>query len=96
MKEGEAMGRVSRLLQRAREDQQFLAALQRDTVGTLKAEGLAFPPWLRVAGLEHGKPVFALVLPPALRGELDDADLEAVAGGGGISLEWDQYGKEQK
>lgn len=96
MKEGEAMEMVTRLLQRAREDQQFLAALQRDTVGTLKAEGLAFPPWLRLMGLEHGEPVFALVLPSALGGELDDADLEAVAGGGGISLEWDQYGKEKK
>ncbi len=71
----------SRLLERAHCEPAFLMALQADTAGTLRQEGIDFPAWLQFRCIENGEPLFALRLAGMASGELSDRDLDAVAGG---------------
>lgn len=77
---------IEALVARAHQDPAFYTALLTDTAAALAPLGVAFPPWLRLRGIENGEPVFVLRKPadaPATPAELplSDADLEGVAAG---------------
>jgi hypothetical protein len=76
----------ARLIEQASKDETFRRALVADPRGTLERElGVKVPEGFRLTVLEETPTRRYLVLPPAAtgrEGELSDAELEAVAGGG--------------
>ena len=70
------------LLLKAAQDEAFREALIANPKETLSQHlGTALPTELRVNVVENSATELTLVIPPKLSGELDDADLDAVAGG---------------
>jgi hypothetical protein len=83
---------LEQILTRAAVDLDFRKALLHDPRKTiLDALGIRIPASFRVKFIERGKDVDALIVLPDLQrqdGELDDCDLEAVAGGGDPPPPW--------
>jgi hypothetical protein len=77
---------LEQILTRAAVDLDFRKALLHDPRKAIHdALGIRIPASFRVKFVERGKDVDALIVLPDLQrqdGELDDCDLEAVAGGG--------------
>lgn len=75
------------LLLKAAQDEAFRTALLANPKATLSQFlGTELPTELTVNVVENTPTALTLVLPPPLTDELDDADLEAVAGGRGDLL----------
>ena len=71
------------LLLKAAQDEAFREALIANPKETLSQYlGTALPAELRVTVVENSATELTLVIPPKLGDELEDADLDAVAGGG--------------
>ena len=90
----EASGRAEmerRLVQRSIEDDAFRRRLIEDPKGAVEQElGMRLPEEVRVVTVEETSDTIYLVLPSTLMagaegGELSDKDLEAVAGGAGMT-----------
>jgi hypothetical protein len=73
---------MGKLIAKAWADDAFKAKLLADPAAVLKAEGVGVPSGMTVKVIENTDTIFNLVLPPR-PAELSDADLDAVAAGGG-------------
>jgi hypothetical protein len=76
--------RWGQLVARAWRDAAFKARLLAEPAAVLAEQGIPVPPGVEVRAVENTDRVLYLVLPPgppSIKGELSDAELEAVAGG---------------
>lgn len=75
---------VERVVQRASADPAFRAHLMADPKGAVESElGIAIPVGMKIRVVEERSDEFYIVLPPKERGgEVNDAALAGVAGGG--------------
>ena len=83
MNHDEQSKKISQVLAKCWSDESFKKKLMADPMGTLKAEGAKMPEGMSVHVTENTDKVFNLVI-PAKPTDLTDADLDKVAGGGGL------------
>lgn len=87
MQHQENPARLAALLERSATDGVFRQLLLADPRGTLEAEGVPIPPEIEVIVLENTASEVNLVIPAAPdQGDLEDAQLENMAGGGGSAI----------
>jgi Nitrile hydratase, alpha chain len=73
----------AKLVSKALKDPAFRAALLKDANAAIEKElGVKVPPGLRIKVVEDTPTTIHLALPVVAKGELSEADLETVAGGG--------------
>ena len=85
MNHDEQSKKIGQVLAKCWSDESFKKKLLADPVGTLKSEGAKMPEGMTVKVTENTDKVFNLVI-PAKPTDLTDADLDKVAGGGGLCI----------
>ena len=85
MNQDEQSKKIGQVLAKCWSDESFKKKLMADPIGTLAAEGAKVPEGISVIVLENTDKVFNLVI-PAKPTDLTDADLDKVAGGGGLCV----------
>ncbi len=81
-KQNERKNPIGKVIAKALQDEDFKQQLIADPADVLKAEGVEAPEGITLKVVEDTVSVKHLVLPAVGKGELTDADLESVAGGG--------------
>lgn len=83
MNQDQSSKKMSEIIAKCWADDGFKQKLMADPAATLKAEGATMSAGMSVKVLENTDKVFNLVI-PAKPTDLSDADLDKVAGGGGL------------